>query len=622
MTRQIVCVDGAGPTAVAAGEQRIEVLTTGSSRNVLVDADELVHVFLAELPPRCRDLFQIAGAIYAADARVSRGRITDAFNDAWRRDFSFHFGVHDLPFWSAPETLERLRSTVEFVSGDTIDFVFTAAKSLPASKQPSLPADFTSRGFRDADTVILLSGGLDSLAATLQARDAGRKPLLVSHRPATQLQARQSNVVQLLKARDTGWSFPHVSVLLNAVLGTRPTEFSQRTRSFLYASLAAITAKHLGLHDLRLCDNGVVTLNLPPNGQCVGTTLSRSTHPGYLRRLEVFLRHLTEDPALTVTNTLLDKTKREVVDMIAVHDPALVQETVSCAHTEGRTKGSPHCGLCTQCIDRRFATVAAGLEAHDLVQRYEHDIFTVALKEGRDRTHAENYVRFAHELRRYDGNPTEFAIERGADLAEALPEGRIDDFMLQVHELMQRHQRDVLDVLAGKITENATKLAAGSLPQHCLLRMTGASDVSVSPRERYFSKLAQILTDGLHITFQSAPPENERAMQDAGEAALKAADERLDREAPQVPFGCVSVRPDFSKRKDSEDELYIEFKLIKNKADRNRVSGEIAADVTQYPSRCYLLFVVFDSARQLADPSKMKRDVESKRANAMLVVVR
>jgi len=622
VTRLIVRVDGAGSSAVKPDERVIDIQTDGTKRNVVVDPDQVVQAFLAEVPPRCRDLLKIAGAIYAADGRVKRGRISDPFDDTWRRTFSFHVAVHDFEFWSDPEVSKSLRDAIEFVSGDAVDFVFSKASGAATAKQSLLPMNMVAPQHSQANVIVLLSGGLDSLAATLQARQSGLNPLLVSHRSAPQILARQENLVGLLRARDALWSYPHVSLLLHNV-GSRPQEFTQRTRSFLFAAIAAVVAQHLGIGDVRMCDNGVVSLNLPPSGQSVGTTLSRSTHPGFLQRLEPFLRKITENTELRVSNTLLQMTKREIVDLVAEQGaPELIQETVSCAHTERRTKGQPHCGLCTQCIDRRFATIAAGMEAHDLPERYESDIFTSELKEGRDRTHAENYLRLAHELRSYRDSPARFFIERISDFSEALPETDVEQFHKSIYDLFQRHQCDVHAVLTRKIEEHAADLAVGELPEYCMLRLTNASDVKTPPRERYVARLAQILSESLPISFQSGPPENERAMQDAGEAALNAAAERLDREAPQVPFGSVSVRPDFSKRVNSSDSLYIEFKLIKHKRDRNRVHQEIAADVTNYPEECHLLFIVYDSARALADPGKLKRDIESKRQNAVLYVVR
>jgi hypothetical protein len=622
MTRIVVRVDGAGPSKVAVSDRALDLRTQGDGRNVLIDPDQIARTFLAEVPPRARDLLYIAGAIYAADARSDRGKLTDAFNDAWTRDFVFHVGVHDLPFWSRPDVQKALCEAVAFVSGDRVEFTFSASTLPLAMKQPALDIDLSAAGYRSADTIILLSGGLDSLAATLQARRDGRKPLLVSHRPASQLQARQENVLKLLRSKDPEWPYPHLSVQLHNV-GERPIEFSQRSRSFLYAALAALAAKHVGVHDLRLCDNGVVTLNLPPSGQCVGTTLSRSTHPGYLRRLEPLLRMIDEDDGLTVSNTLLFHTKREVVELVATMGaPEWVQETVSCAHTERRSKLQPHCGKCTQCIDRRFATVAAGLEEHDLPERYEHEIFTHSLDVGRDRTHAENYLRFAHELASYADKPAAFWIERSGDLTDALPEDGIDAYVEKVHELFQRHQRDVYSVLKQKVKQYADELAHGALPDHCAVRMTAASDVRTPPRDRYMQHLGNLFARAIPIAFQSEPPKNEHEMQNVGEAVLKSADEKFEREAPQVPFGSVGVRPDFSQRTNSDDALYIEFKLVKKKTERNRISGEIAADVTQYPPKCSLLFVVFDPGRAFADPSKLKTAVEGRRDNARVVIFR
>lgn len=622
MTRLVVRVDGAGPRALGSDETPIDVWTAGGKRNVLIDPDQVVQRFLAEVPARCRDAFTVAGAVYAADGRVKRGRVSDPFDDTWTRDFVFHVAVHDLAFWSDPETTKRLIDAVSFLGGDSVEFSFSAAPGRSGARQPPLPTDLGDPKLREADTIVLLSGGLDSLAATLQARDEGRKPLLVSHRPAPQIQSRQENVVRLLRARDPDWTYPHVSVLLHNV-ERRPVEFTQRTRSFLYASLASITAQHLGIADLRICDNGVVSLNLPPSGQAVGTMLSRSTHPGFLHRMEGLARLITDNSQLTMSNALLAFTKREVVELIAkLGTPQLIQETVSCAHTERRPRGQPHCGVCTQCIDRRFATVAAGFEEHDLPERYEHDVFIDDLPEGTARTHAENYLRFAHELRRYHDSPAQFFCDRGADLVQALPELNVDAFVAQAHDLFQRHQRNVHAVLATKTKQHAEALAAGDLPEHCLLRMTGAPGLKEPPRERYMARLARILSDSLPMAFQDSPPADERAMQSAGEALLHAASETLEREAPQVPFGCVSVRPDFSKVLNSADALYVEFKLIRKRNERGRIHREIAADVTQYPESCHVLFIIFDSARALADPSKLKRAIEDKRANAMLFVVR
>lgn len=622
MTKHIVRLDGAGSPSPGSTDETIELRTTGARKNVFIEPDEYVRAALDEIPPRLRDLFTIAGAIYAADARISRGSLKDAFNDAWRRTIQFHIGVHDAPFWTSTDANEALCEAVSFLTGDTVGFVFDEKAGRSSSKQSLVPADVTPPGLRQSDVVVLLSGGLDSLAAALEARAEGRRPLLVSHRPATVLQARQANVVKLLRARESEWRFPHLSILLHAVKAERPREYSQRSRAFLYASLGAIGLAVSGARELWLCDNGVVSLNLPPSGQSVGTTLSRSTHPGFLSRLEVLLRLVFEASDLAVRNTLLFRTKRQVVELVAeVGEPALIQETVSCTHTEGRTRGQPHCGVCTQCIDRRFATVAAGLQDHDLVERYERDIFVHELPEGTARTHVENYLRFAHDLRGC-ATAAAFAEAKLPDLVDALPSDGIEDFVQRVAEMFARHRADVDRVVEEKVREQAAALAQNQLPEHSLLRMLATAEHLVPPRQTYVEKLARLLAESLPAAFTSRSPTNETELQDAGESILRAAGEQLNREAPQVPFGVVSVRPDFSKALPAGDALFVEFKLIKAKKDRGRIHGEIAKDLHEYPEGVWILFAVFDPKRAIRNDSVFASEFERRRERVRVQMVR
>src|SRR5207245_709593 len=56
-------------------------------------------------------------------------------------------------------------------------------------------------------------------------------------------------------------------------------EYTQRTRSFLFASIAAIVARLFGLKRIRFFENGVTSLNLPITPHVVSTRASRTTHP-------------------------------------------------------------------------------------------------------------------------------------------------------------------------------------------------------------------------------------------------------------------------------------------------------------------------------------------------------
>ena len=117
---------------------------------------------------------------------------------------------------------------------------------------------------------------------------------------------------------------------------------------------------------------------------------------------------------------MLFKTKAEALEILSDGGcQELLQDAVSCVHVEGKSKLQRHCAVCPQCIDRRFASIAAGLEEYDLASRYEKDIFTDPLIEGEERTHAENYLRFAGELEEID-SPDRF-FEKFPELIDCLP---------------------------------------------------------------------------------------------------------------------------------------------------------------------------------------------------------
>ena len=55
----------------------------------------------------------------------------------------------------------------------------------------------------------------------------------------------------------------------------------------------------------------------------------------------------------------------------------------------------PHCGRCSQCIDRRFAILAAGLERFDPAEAYKVDLMYGQRKNVIDRENALSYMRSA-----------------------------------------------------------------------------------------------------------------------------------------------------------------------------------------------------------------------------------
>jgi 7-cyano-7-deazaguanine synthase in queuosine biosynthesis len=251
---------------------------------------------------------------------------------------------------------ESLQDTLHFASGDVWNFRFTQAS--PEVRQLNLEMD-PSESLDDPDCVYLFSGGMDSLCAVLETIRDGRRPLLISHSPAFNIRNRQTRLTSVLRQRfREDWSFPHIRASIHR-RGSEASDYTQRTRSFLFASLGAVIADKLGLKEACLADNGVVSLNLPINAQLKGTKASRSTHPKFLRLFSQLSRQVLPN-APHVANSLWNRTRCEALDVLKdINIPELVEETNSCSHGRYLTTMQAHCGVCSQCIDRNMTLLTA-----------------------------------------------------------------------------------------------------------------------------------------------------------------------------------------------------------------------------------------------------------------------
>ena len=145
-------------------------------------------------------------------------------------------------------------------------------------------------------------------------------------------------------------------------------EYTQRTRSFLYASLAFAVARAYGLERLRFYENGVVSLNLPISEQVIGARATRTTHPQVLNGFAKLFGQIIGSQ-FAVENPFLWLTKGEVVDVIGDAGCAdLIKHSASCTHTLDQTRLHTHCGRCSQCISRRFAFSRASTVATTLLR--------------------------------------------------------------------------------------------------------------------------------------------------------------------------------------------------------------------------------------------------------------
>lgn len=464
--RAIVC-GGAGEAGLPFGADcPVRLALDGPDANVHLQVDDLRLPIVKPLSPVVLDLVTIAAYVYAGDQAAARGDDRGEYEDRWRRRLFFRIPVLEPDRWACPEVRDALTSVLSFLSEDEYRFEFVQGRP---ERQLRFPVDESPLDGVIED-VVLFSGGLDSLAGAVQEAVVDRRRvLLLNHRSTSKVARRYDDLAKSLAgyAGDTPPVHAYVRVNKDQRLSADRT---QRTRSFLFASLAAAFARMTGLDRVRFYENGVVSLNLPLSAQVLGSRATRTTHPQTLAGFGRLFSALFERP-FAVDNPFLWHTKADIVRLITdAGCGPLIGRTSSCAETAARSAEYPHCGICSQCIDRRFAILAAGQADNDPVTGYEVELFTGPRADRGPRAMIAGYLETVNEVTKAD--PPGFFARFGEAARVVRHVGRPAGVAARsVFDLYQRHARDVRRVLEQGLADHAARLIARDLPADCLVRM-------------------------------------------------------------------------------------------------------------------------------------------------------
>jgi 7-cyano-7-deazaguanine synthase in queuosine biosynthesis len=456
-------------------KDRRAIRTEGPDADLVLNLAAFGGALLKSLSPRSVDLIRLAAYVYRADQLVSRGGGRDAHSAKWRRRLTLCVPVADPAFWAGSGAADHVAAALRFLTDDVWEFAF--AQATPELGQ--IPLTVPSEEVIGRPTsVVLLSGGVDSLCVLLEAAANGGRPVAVSHWSTETHKARQLALLARARERFRPWGFPVLGLPLHGV-GADPPDSSQRSRGFLYAALATAVAGELGLRDVFFGDNGPVSINLPINDQLVGALASRSTHPQFLYRFNQLAGALYPAP-IAVTNPLRERTRAEALGVLKATNCAdLLPLTNSCSKWRGLPAATPHCGGCSQCVDRRFATVAAGLEVHDPASRYRRDVFLDEPANWEADQTAHSYARFAQRVYRMDDAALVAEFSQLYDLPT--PDDPDPGATIQRGvDLAKRHSTTTLGVLKTMVDRHRDNLVEGTLPSGCLLRkVVGGSGAPV-----------------------------------------------------------------------------------------------------------------------------------------------
>lgn len=414
------------------------------------------------VPNAALDLLRIAAFVYWADQMVSRPVNTDVSGEHWKRTFVMLVPVLEPDLWRRPEVFGALHSVLNYGTDDEWIFHFEQGRE-PLGQGFLFDADPTLSG--DPGSVLLFSGGTDSLCAAIEDAAAGRRPLLISHSPSPRSEGQQRKLRDALAGASLGWSFPRYAVEVSK-RAIAEKERTQRSRGFLYSSIGASVAAGFGLQDVVVADNGFVSVALPLNGQTVGAKMSRTTHPRFQYLFNRLLALAL--PGVRIRNPLLFRTRAEALQVLTLHGlEKTLRDTYSCAAGGRLPSAASHCGTCSQCLDRRIAVIAAGMQALDV--NYQTNVFLDEL-EGADLMLAESYVRLMRKV----GNLTSPALlEEFVELTDCASHD-VDgepQAVERIVEMVRRQAETALEAIVEAGEPVKADLYSGKFPTTCMVRL-------------------------------------------------------------------------------------------------------------------------------------------------------
>lgn len=588
-----------------------------SEQNVSIELPHFIKSVNCHIPDRVKDLMEIAGYVYAADRLIKRGTPSSLEYHSWSRSFHFVAKVRDFNFWANDDIKGQLNKALCFLSGD-MNFEFTFESG---GKDVGQLCVFDSEGIKldkkENSSIALFSGGLDSLAGVLEMLETtNRNLILISHRSnnpgITQL---QEGVYKLLHEdyKDRIQYYPFYCNLK----GERAVEETQRTRIFLYTTIAYALSDLASENEILVFENGMTSINFYKRQDLINARASRTTHPKALRLLEDFYTSVGESRKY-IRHPFLFNTKTDIFLKIKQFNKTnYLNSTISCTKTflafENNSQAT-HCGGCSQCIDRRFAAFASNCESEDAV--YDVDLSKDEIKNQEAKAHLFDYIKLVSEFNQT--NSFNFPYQFMDVLADIIPfiEGnRNTDKINKIFNLIQTHTNQVLNAIQRiKLLDNPLEPKRNNTIHSYI----DNREYLKPPIERLKEKICAKLMIAIPEAYDHEKPKHENALNDLINAVLMSERNDYEREFPYFKFSISKTIPDHSF---TDIDLLIEAKYLRKNTAKSAISDGIAADLTKYPEDKYKLFIVYDPERRISNDNGFKRDFENK-PNCTIQIIR
>lgn len=311
------------------------------------------------------DLLNLASAIYATDLAIKRNPLENYIR-------KIEFSIEVVNIHAFERIQEKLNHALYTLSCDnwTIKFIHIGGEAEQL------------QNYLEKDGVVLLfSGGLDSLCGSAYYASKGTKLELVSHINTNRVTSGAqetlyeaikdfyaNNVINRSEYRVNGRKRPGLPF-------PEEREDSQRTRSFLFLSLAALTARRVGYQKIiSISENGQFAIHLPLTPARVGPFSTHTADPKFVAIAEDIFKLLLQINTLTIENPFLYFTKSEIMTFLPKELNEIIEKSISCWKASRIEKN--HCGECIPCFTRRVALEHNGIK----LPEYGIDLFNLDIE--------------------------------------------------------------------------------------------------------------------------------------------------------------------------------------------------------------------------------------------------
>lgn len=294
---------------------------------------------------RCKACDIVNVMLAAFDGDISTNGNPD--NKAPRR-VSISAKVYNIEYWN--QSREKLIELLNWVSGDLFNISFEKNEELFNNFLLEIPSPHKR-------CITLFSGGLDSLSGAYYNFSNDISSDYVGYvnkaEEKTYQICLQSFYRNIFSAGDSEID------IRNKYQKTK-TFYFQSTRSLLYLSLAISKAISNSAKEIRMYENGILSLN--PE---LGRYTTKTTHPKTIFLYNELLSALGYD--IRILNKFEYQTKGEIIDNMNSEFKSQIKNTFTCGRSRvGKEYNhTGQCGTCIPCILRKISLASYDNESFD-----------------------------------------------------------------------------------------------------------------------------------------------------------------------------------------------------------------------------------------------------------------